>query len=106
MGRRMMAPALALGVLTACCASPREPDAARPPAVAGTFYPLDAVELTKMVDGFLAQAAVAPAPDLVALISPHAGYVFSGSVAAHSYALLKGRRIERVATGTSAPGNS
>ena len=49
-----------------------------------------------MVDGFLAQAAVAPAPDLVALISPHAGYVFSGSVAAHSYALLKGRRIERV----------
>lgn len=74
----------------------RDLETARPPAVAGTFYPADASELTKMVDGFLAQASPAPALEVVALISPHAGYVFSGGVAAHSYAALKGRKIERV----------
>ena len=74
----------------------RESEAVRPPAVAGSFYPADAGELAKMVDGFLAQARVAPIPDLVALVSPHAGYVFSGQVAAYSYAALKGRKIERV----------
>ena len=34
--------------------------------------------------------------DVVALVAPHAGYVYSGPVAAYSYALLKGRKFERV----------
>ncbi|MGA2329552.1 MAG: AmmeMemoRadiSam system protein B [Bryobacteraceae bacterium] len=69
----------------------------RQPAVAGAFYPADANELRNMVDGFLAQAAPpAVAGPVVALISPHAGYQFSGAVAAYSYALLKGRKPERV----------
>jgi AmmeMemoRadiSam system protein B/AmmeMemoRadiSam system protein A len=87
---------LALGVQAACGASSREPEAVRPPAVAGAFYPADAAELTKMVDGFLARASTAPMPDVVALVAPHAGYVFSGGVAAHAYAALKGRKVERV----------
>ena len=33
---------------------------------------------------------------MVALVAPHAGYVFSGQVAAHAYALLQGRKVERV----------
>jgi hypothetical protein len=69
----------------------------RQAAVAGQFYPADANELRKMVDGFL---AAAPAPELsgsvVALISPHAGYEFSGAVAANAYALVKGRKFDRV----------
>ena len=69
----------------------------RPPGVAGSFYPADAKELSKMVDGFLAQAS-APVThgQLVALVSPHAGYPFSGAVAAHSYALLHGKKYARV----------
>ncbi|MCX6636202.1 MAG: AmmeMemoRadiSam system protein B [Acidobacteria bacterium] len=68
----------------------------RKPAVAGTFYPADPKELAKMVDGFLAQATVPAIKDLVAVVSPHAGYPYSGPVAAYSYALLKGRKVERV----------
>jgi AmmeMemoRadiSam system protein B/AmmeMemoRadiSam system protein A len=64
--------------------------------VAGSFYPADPKELTAMVDGFLAQAKPDPVPNLVAIVSPHAGYPYSGSVAAWSYALLKGRKYDRV----------
>ena len=50
-----------------------------------------------MVDGFLAKAQVAPTSDpLLALVAPHAGYPYSGSVAAFSYAALKGRQYSRV----------
>jgi len=70
--------------------------AVRPPGVAGTFYPSDPKELAQMVDGFLAQATPAPAPGLMAIVAPHAGYQFSGHVAAWSYALLKGRKYQRV----------
>ncbi len=68
----------------------------RPTAVAGSFYPSDPVELGKMIDSFLAKATPAPVQNLVAIIAPHAGYVYSGPVAAYSYALLKGRKFDRV----------
>jgi AmmeMemoRadiSam system protein B/AmmeMemoRadiSam system protein A len=69
----------------------------RPPAVAGQFYPSDPKVLAKTVDDFLARAAVEkPAGTLWGLISPHAGYEYSGQVAAYAYALLKGRKIQRV----------
>ncbi|HMK20866.1 MAG TPA: AmmeMemoRadiSam system protein B [Terriglobales bacterium] len=69
----------------------------RQAAVAGSFYPSDPKELAAMVDGFVAQAKVpALKADIVALVSPHAGYPFSGAVAGHSYALLKGRPTHRV----------
>jgi len=69
----------------------------RQPAVAGAFYPKDPTELAAMVDGFLARASVpAEKGKLIALVAPHAGYPFSGGVAAHSYALIKGRPTHRV----------
>jgi MEMO1 family protein len=69
----------------------------RQAAVAGAFYPKDSAELRTMVDAFLARAnEPAPAGQIVALIAPHAGYPFSGGVAAHSYALLKNRATHRV----------
>ena len=73
-----------------------EPEATRPPAVAGSFYPADAGELTRMIDALLAKAPVAPIPGLVAVVSPHAGYIYSGPVAAYTYAALKGHKIARV----------
>ena len=69
--------------------------AARPPAVAGAFYPADPTELRESVDRLLAVAehAVTEAPK--ALVVPHAGYIYSGPVAATGYASL-GRAAERV----------
>ena len=87
--------ALCAATLSAA-ALPASVDAVRPPAVAGAFYPADGTELVQMVDGFLAKVPADPIKDLVALVSPHAGYPFSGHVAAYSYAQLKGRPIERV----------
>jgi len=65
----------------------------REPAVAGTFYPEDPGELTSTVDRLLARTngQVEPDRELRALISPHAGYAYSGVVAAEAYACLKGR---------------
>jgi len=79
------------------CIGLSEAQKVRPPAVAGAFYPADPAELGKTVDGFLARAPVTKLEgSLVALISPHAGYEYSGQVAAHSYVLLKGKKFERV----------
>jgi AmmeMemoRadiSam system protein B/AmmeMemoRadiSam system protein A len=68
----------------------------RPAAVAGSFYPADPAALTKMIDGFLAKATPPPLTGVVALVAPHAGYEYAGQVAAYSYALLKGRKFDRV----------
>jgi AmmeMemoRadiSam system protein B len=70
----------------------------RRPAVAGTFYPSDPGELAAAVDALLASAR--PPEGLgepVALIVPHAGYAYSGPVAATGYALLREARVTRVA---------
>jgi len=67
--------------------------AIRSPAVAGMFYPADARQLAHDVQQFLAQARTkAPRPfDLTpkALIVPHAGYMYSGAIAATAYATLQ-----------------
>lgn len=66
----------------------------RPAAVAGTFYPGDAAALAAEVTAYLADAGAAPAPARVpkAVIAPHAGYIYSGPVAASAYARLAPRR--------------
>ncbi len=60
----------------------------REPAVAGQFYPADKVELQQMVAACLAQVkAVQPVPK--AIIAPHAGFIYSGPIAATAYACLR-----------------
>ncbi len=73
----------------------------RKPAVAGLFYPGDGAELRATVSGFLKEARnslepVGRAPK--ALIVPHAGYLYSGSVAASAYSRIENAagRITRV----------
>jgi hypothetical protein len=68
----------------------------RRPAVAGTFYQRDPDALAKQVDELLAKAEVHDIPRLRGLICPHAGYVYSGPVAATAYKQLAGRGIETV----------
>ena len=60
----------------------------RPPAVAGRFYPGDPVELRKLITDLLAQVPPATGPAPKALIAPHAGYLYSGPIAASAYAQL------------------
>jgi len=58
----------------------------RVPAVAGSFYPSDPAELQRMLKTFFAKAPAGnAAQDVMAIISPHAGYVFSGEVAAAAF---------------------
>ncbi len=61
----------------------------RPAAVAGSFYPADAGELETLVHRMLDAAPSAPGPAPKALIVPHAGFVYSGPVAAMAYARLR-----------------
>jgi AmmeMemoRadiSam system protein B len=63
----------------------------RPAAVAGLFYPQDARELRDTVTGLLAEPArdAAAAAPPKALIVPHAGYVYSGTIAASAYGRLR-----------------
>jgi hypothetical protein len=61
----------------------------RVPAVAGSFYPAAAPLLAQQVDRWLEQAPRCPAPHPAALIVPHAGYLYSGPVAASGYACLR-----------------
>lgn len=70
---------------------------ARLPAVAGLFYPDDPYELRALVQRYL-DAAPASAARPKAIIVPHAGYVYSGRVAAAAYRQLVGLDppIERV----------
>ncbi|MDR3725178.1 MAG: AmmeMemoRadiSam system protein B [Terracidiphilus sp.] len=69
----------------------------RTAAVAGAFYPGDAQQLTAMMDQMLA-AAKLPAIDgnILAAVAPHAGYVYSGPVAAYTYAALRGHTYKRI----------
>lgn len=59
-------------------------DDVRLPAVAGAFYPDDPVMLARLVDDYLAGAPRLDAEPSI-LIAPHAGYVYSGPVAAYSF---------------------
>jgi AmmeMemoRadiSam system protein B len=61
----------------------------RPPAVAGLFYPKDPARLRSEIAELMAHLPAGPVVPK-ALIAPHAGYVYSGRVAAHAFARLSG----------------
>ena len=83
------------GVLGVACEG-EVPGAIRKAAVAGSWYPGSATALAAAVDRHLAAAASPPAElsEIVALIAPHAGLMYSGPVAAYAYRLLQERVIE------------
>jgi len=69
----------------------------RPPRVAGQFYPGNPVELTKNIAGFFSHVEKRDLPGQIrALICPHAGYMYSGLVAAHAYKLIEGKSFDTV----------
>src|ERR1039457_1186638 len=68
----------------------------RSPAVAGIFYPGGATALAANVDSLLSQVASQPLGRPRALICPHAGYRYSGPMAAEAFAQLRGESFDQV----------
>jgi len=72
------------------------------PTVAGTWYPADRVQLQRQLDDMFREADTetvrepTPAGKPVALIAPHAGFVYSGLVAAKGFRRLRDTRYRRV----------
>jgi len=66
------------------------------PAVAGLFYQRDPEGLRSEIDRFLVAADPGAVKGLRAIVSPHAGYSFSGQTAAFGYKLLVGRDVDTV----------
>lgn len=61
----------------------------RPAAVAGMFYPRDSGELARAVDTMLSEVPASSGTPPKAIIAPHAGYIYSGPIAASVYARLR-----------------
>jgi AmmeMemoRadiSam system protein B/AmmeMemoRadiSam system protein A len=68
-------------------------DRIRPATLAGAWYPADADELRNTVDDLLAAATPADGTPL-GLLVPHAGYIYSGGVAAAGFKQLAGRPVD------------
>jgi len=67
------------------------------PNVAGAFYPDNPAELSQMIDKFLESANPEPVEgEIFALICPHAGYGYSGQVAAYGYKLIKNKPYKTI----------
>jgi len=75
----------------------KDEEPVREAVVAGQFYPGSKEELSSMIDDFLTKAELPKLDSYVrALIVPHAGYVYSGQVAAYGYKALVGKNIDTV----------
>ncbi len=69
----------------------------RKPAVADAFYPGNPGELRAAVASYTAEdCKVSNDEDIIGIIVPHAGYVFSGKVAGRAYNELKGRKYDAI----------
>lgn len=69
----------------------------RPPVQAGRFYPDDPDELRGTIRDMLDQAPKAPIEGFArGFLAPHAGYIFSGPIAAHVYKQIEGMDVGRV----------
>ena len=62
----------------------------RPSAIAGSWYPGRPEALRQAIEGYLSQVQPVLLPgQVLALVAPHAGYVYSGPTAAHAYAQVR-----------------
>ena len=69
----------------------------RPSPIAGTWYPGDPQRLAGQVDAYLDGARLPELEgEVIAVIAPHAGYVYSGATAGHAFASVRGKTYPRV----------
>ncbi len=80
--------------LNACSSGAQE---TKYPNVSGAFYPANPKVLSDKIDSFLSVAVVPQIEgNIIALISPHAGYEYSAAIAAHGYKLIQGKQYKTV----------
>ncbi len=90
-----------------CHAGERVQTFVRPPAVAGQFYPADPAKLRLAIQGFIKSAVQPAVENPVAIVVPHAGYIFSGQIAGDAYRQASDRSVEvavLLGTNHTAPG--
>jgi len=63
---------------------------------AGSFYPGDPRALKQHIEGLLSQIEPRDLTGIKAVVSPHAGYIYSGPVAAHSFRLVQGKQYDSI----------
>jgi len=83
-----------LGFAVACQANKVPEVDIREPAVAGKFYPDSASKLRLAIEKFLQDALPAKTEDAVAIIVPHAGYIYSGQICADAFMQVKGKQYD------------
>lgn len=88
----LMSGILAGGAMTAAYSE----ENVRHPVVSGQFYPGSAGELRRDIQGYLKQAAAKADPQIRAIVVPHAGYPYSGPVAAEAYKAVQGGNYDSV----------
>jgi len=69
----------------------------RPSPIAGTWYSNDPNTLQQMVDAYIQNAVIPELPgEVVGIVAPHAGYIYSGAVAGHAYQAVVGKTYDFV----------
>ena len=68
----------------------------RKSTASGSFYPADPDALTKQIDGFMDNAEPLGLQNIKAIISPHAGYVYSGQIEAYSFKQVAGIKYDSI----------
>ena len=77
--------------------NPPQPQTIRRSVLAGSWYPGNEATLARTVDDYVAAVDQPPvAGRLLGLISPHAGYAYSGPTAAYAYHQLQGKQVDTV----------
>lgn len=85
------------GGLKSLSEAQQEKENIRNAILAGSWYPGNKDALTKRIEGYLSKVKAGSLEgELKAIIVPHAGYMYSGQVAAHAYQLLQDRDFKRV----------
>jgi AmmeMemoRadiSam system protein B/AmmeMemoRadiSam system protein A len=87
---------VSLSLAVACQAGKPLEDDVRSPTFAGRFYPDSAPVLKLAIQKFMEGAVPARVKDPVAIIVPHAGYIFSGQICADGYRQVSGRSYDTV----------
>ncbi len=83
----------ALSAVSACARSDAE---IRPPAVAGQFYPSDPKKLKLAIQAFMKDAVRTAVGRPIAIVVPHAGYIYSGQISADAYRQVAGNEYDLV----------
>jgi AmmeMemoRadiSam system protein B/AmmeMemoRadiSam system protein A len=87
---------LPLVLSLAACATAADNTAVRSPAVAGSFYPDNPAQLEGAVRAYLREARPPSGERPLAILAPHAGYLFSGQIAADGYREAQGFPVDVV----------